>query len=84
MPYSPLRLLLDFDDQYQRDQRQSPDFLHRRDRQLALQAQQRDGSTPLPEDWLRTLGADRVGGGHDPRLRTWRRARVLFVLGGAV
>ena len=45
MPLSPVRRLLDFDAQYRRDQQHTPDFLHRRDRRLAL-AREQDGAPP--------------------------------------
>jgi uncharacterized membrane protein len=85
LPSSPLTLLLDFDDQYHRDQRQRADFLHRRDRQQALEHQRRHGVTPDPATWLRAItGAPARRPSSDPRLRGWRRLRVLFVVAGAV
>ncbi len=89
MPSSPLPLLLDFDHQYHRDQRQSADFLHRRDRRLALDYQRRHGSLPGQAAWLGEIGAasgpeqskhpDSAAG-----LRGWRRLRLLFMALGAV
>lgn len=82
MPDSSLALLLDFDDRYRRDQQQSSDFLHRRDRRLALE-RGLDGSGS-PATWLRAVRERPLTAPtHDPRLRTWRRLRLLFVLAGA-
>jgi len=80
LPPSPLRLLLDFDAQYRRDQQHNPDFLHRRDRRLAL-ARQQDG-TPPPDTaaWLAAVDAR----GNRDALKAWRQGRVLFTLAGAV
>lgn len=85
MPSSPLTLLLDFDDQYHRDQHQRADFLHRRDRRLALEHQRLHGVTPNPATWLRSItGQPAHRAATDPRLRGWRRLRVLFIVTGAV
>ena len=82
MPPSPLRLLLAFDDQYRRDREHTPDFLHRRDRRLAV-ARQRDGADPPDAAaWLTAVGAR--DDGSDRRLTVWRRARALFTAAGAV
>lgn len=84
MSDAALTLLLDFDDQYRRDQQQSSDFLHRRDRRLALQ-QGLDGRRGALPDWLReTRGRSLTFPRRDPRLRSWQWLRRLFVLVGAV
>ncbi len=79
-----LNLLLDFDEQYRRDQQQDRGFLHRRDRRLATE-QGIDGTRGSLAAWLRAVR------GHDPdparavpRLRAWRWMRVLFVVVGGV
>ncbi len=83
MSDAALTLLLDFDDQYRRDQQQSSDFLHRRDRRLALH-QGLDGRQGTLPGWLRATGGRPLTAPHqDPRLRTWRWLRLLFVLAGA-
>lgn len=79
-----LSLLLDFDDQYRRDQQQDGDFLHRRDRRLAV-AQGIDGSRGSLPAWLHAVrGQPLTPARGDPRLRAWRWARALFVLAGCV
>ncbi len=80
MPLSPVRLLLDFDAQYRRDQQHTPDFLHRRDRRLALARQQDGAPPPDAAAWLTAV--DARGGGE--ALRPWRRGRALLTLAGAV
>lgn len=79
-----LSLLLDFDDQFHRDQQQDGDFLHRRDRRLAVE-QGIDGSRGSLPAWLSAVRGQPLTSPHgDPRLRTWRWLRVLFVLAGCV
>lgn len=78
-----LSLLLDFDDQYRRDQQQDAGFLHRRDRRLAVAHGFDDRGSPAP--WLRAVRSGAPASpGSDPRLRTWRRLRWLFVALGAL
>lgn len=78
-----LSLLLDFDDQYRRDLQQDAGFLHRRDRRLAMEHGLDGRGSPAP--WLRVV-RDRplTAPATDPRLRTWRRLRWLFVAAGVV
>lgn len=82
-----LRLLLDFDAGAQRDQRQAPAFLHRRDRKFALTCEQQ-GVTPGPERWLAHMnhlsgpGADTSAA--EQTLRFWRRINSGFMVTGAV
>lgn len=85
MPSSPLPLLLDFDDQHHRDQQQTADFLHRRDRRLALEYQHQHGQAPDPAAWLHTVtGHAPPAAGADARLRGWRRLGALFVIAGGI
>lgn len=78
-----LSLLLDFDDQYRRDQQQDAGFLHRRDRRYAMDHGPEAGASPAP--WLRAVrGKAPTPGDHDPRLRTWQRLRWVFVAAGVV
>lgn len=79
-----LSLLLDFDEQYGRDRQQDGDFLHRRDRRLAVE-QGVDGTLGTLTTWLRAVRGRDVSAAHgDDRLRAWVWMRVLFVLLGAV
>jgi len=79
LPLSPVRRLLDFDAQYRRDQQHTPDFLHRRDRRLALAREQDGGPPPDAAAWLSALDAPGAG----QALRPWRRARTALTLAGA-
>jgi hypothetical protein len=95
MAENGLERLLAFDRQVQRDQAQSPVFLHRRDRRFALDCQAQ-GLTPSPERWLQHI--DRAGrlGWEETRatqrstnqdslkLDRWRRLTTGFVLVGAI
>ncbi|WP_179959344.1 DUF2868 domain-containing protein [Marinobacter changyiensis] len=86
MPKATLTLLLDFDDQVQKDQGQTAAFLHRRDRKFAL-ACEADGRHPGPANWLAYLGGfnrERQIGGSDPRLRVWRRVNLAFIAVGTL
>ena len=80
MPLSPVRRLLDFDAQYRRDQQHTPDFLHRRDRRLALAREQDGAPPPDAAAWLSAVDAPDAGAA----LRTWRRGRAALTLAGAV
>lgn len=80
MPLSPVRRLLDFDAQYRRDQQHTPDFLHRRDRRLALAREQDGAPPPDAAAWLGAVDAPGAGAA----LRPWRRARAALTLAGAV
>lgn len=81
----PLTLLLAFDDQVRRDQRQSPVFLHRRDRKFALDAGAA-GCDTTPRQWLDYL--HRFSGPRQPtpdkRLLRWRRITLGFAVTGAL
>lgn len=79
-----LSLLIGFDEQARRDRQQNPVFLHRRDRRLALDAQER-GEMLDPAIWLAAVQR------HQPRdagapssLRRWQRIAGGFALVGAV
>ncbi|GAA5132666.1 DUF2868 domain-containing protein [Alloalcanivorax gelatiniphagus] len=81
MSSSPLRLLLDFDAQYRRDRDQTPAFLHRRDRRLALVREQAGATPPSLAEWLHAVG----NGRHDTTsLRRWRRLNGGLLLAGGV
>ena len=54
MTDNPLRLLLEFDSQAQRDRSQPPTFLHRRDRKFALVCEEQ-GEAPDAARWLAHL-----------------------------
>ena len=87
MSDSPLRLLLDFDDRFQRDRDQSAAFLHRRDRRFALDCEQQ-GKTPDVARWMAFM--DRLSGpggrSTDNRreLRRWRSVNTGFAIAGSV
>ncbi|MFP1681988.1 DUF2868 domain-containing protein [Alloalcanivorax sp. C16-1] len=81
MSSSPLRLLLDFDAQYRRDRDQTPAFLHRRDRRLALVREQAGATPPSLAEWLHAVGDGRH---HTAPLRHWRRLNGGLVLAGGV
>ena len=74
MPLSPVRRLLDFDAQYRRDQQHTPDFLHRRDRRLALARAQDGAPPPDAPAWLSALTAPGAGTALPP----CRRARAAL------
>lgn len=80
-----LETLLAFDRQYQRDQRQSPAFIHRRDRRYALDRGEA-GPPDIPH-WLAQLHA-LVGHTGDssgfPELRFWQRFSTGFIAAGAL
>ncbi|MEO8985431.1 MAG: DUF2868 domain-containing protein [Rhodanobacter sp.] len=79
-----LTLLLDFDEQYRRDQQQDRRFLHRRDRCLCSE-QAIDGSRGSLAAWLHAVHGHDVDPAHiGERLRVWRWMRVLFVVLGLV
>jgi len=80
LPLSPVRRLLDFDAQYRRDQQHTPDFLHRRDRRLALAREQNGAPPPDAAAWLNAVDAAGAGGALQP----WRRGRAALTLAGAV
>ncbi len=80
MPLSPVRRLLDFDAQYRRDQQHTPDFLHRRDRRLALAREQDGAPPPDAAAWLSAVDAPGAGAA----LRPWRRGRAALTVAGAV
>ncbi|MEX0603333.1 MAG: DUF2868 domain-containing protein [Marinobacter sp.] len=86
MPKATLTLLLDFDDQVQKDHSQAAAFLHRRDRKFALSCQA-DGRPPGPATWLAHLGGfsgKQAVGGPDMRLRVWRRVTFAFIAVGTL
>ena len=78
-----LETLLAFDHQYQRDQRQSPAFLHRRDRRYALDRGE-DHKPDIPH-WLGQLQAlDGTSPGATTELRFWRHFATAFISAGAL
>ncbi|MFC4257529.1 DUF2868 domain-containing protein [Marinobacter lacisalsi] len=79
-----LETLLAFDRQYQRDQQQSPAFLHRRDRRYALDRD--EGHTPDIHHWLTQLQAlnDTTASSYPPELRSWQRFAGAFISLGAL
>ncbi|SFR65996.1 Protein of unknown function [Marinobacter daqiaonensis] len=80
-----LETLLAFDRQYQRDQQQSPVFLHRRDRRYALDQELEGQRAPRLDHWLAHLQALGSGTGSQyPEMKFWRRLETGFVLAGAV
>ena len=79
-----LETLLAFDDQFQRDQQQTPAFLHRRDRRYALDHDDQPWSY---QHWLQrqqSFAGQHGAGKTDSRLVLWQRIRHLFLLAGAV
>lgn len=84
VPLRNLTLLLDFDEQYHRDQQQDEEFLHRRDRQLAVE-RGIDGSRRSLTAWLGAVrGRDCAHVSGDPRLRVWGWLRALFIAAGVI
>ncbi|AOY89355.1 hypothetical protein BKP64_14915 [Marinobacter salinus] len=87
MTERPLRLLLDFDAQAQRDKEQPPAFLHRRDRKFALVCKEQ-GFAPDAARWLNHMkrlagpGASAQAGEHT--LTLWRRINAGFAGTGVV
>lgn len=79
-----LETLLAFDRQYQRDQQQSPAFLHRRDRRYALD--QDDSHKADIRHWLAQLQAlnDTTSATYPTELRFWQRFASAFVSLGAL
>ncbi|MEC7376702.1 MAG: DUF2868 domain-containing protein [Pseudomonadota bacterium] len=87
MTESPLRLLLDFDQQAQRDRSQPPAFLHRRDRKFALLCREQ-GLVPDAARWLahlrRLSGPEATPTPTEQTLSSWRRITGGFAAAGAV
>lgn len=80
-----LETLLAFDRQYQRDQQQSPVFLHRRDRRYALDSG--EGQVPDIARWLAQLhaiGSSAADRPDFPEIRFWRRFSTGFITAGAL
>ncbi|MFL1485626.1 DUF2868 domain-containing protein [Marinobacter sp. LN3S78] len=78
-----LETLLAFDHQHQRDQRQSPTFLHRRDRRYALD--RGEGHKPDIRHWLGKLQAlNGTTAAGFPELRFWRHFTTVFITAGAL
>lgn len=77
-------MLLDFDEQYRRDQQQGSEFLHRRDRRLTVE-QGIDGKHGSLAAWLVAVrGQPSTASQRDTRLRAWRWVRVAFVVVGVI
>lgn len=87
MTESPLRLLLDFDHQAQRDRSQPPAFLHRRDRKFALLCREQ-GLVADPARWLshlqRLSGPEATPTPTEQTLSSWRRITGGFATAGAL
>ncbi|AXS83722.1 MULTISPECIES: DUF2868 domain-containing protein [Marinobacter] len=87
MTDSPLRLLLGFDAQAQRDKSQSLTFLHRRDRKFALICEEQ-GVDPNAALWLahlnRLSGPDTTPSAADQTLGFWRRVHAGFAAVGLI
>ena len=87
MTDSPLRLLLGFDAQAQRDKSQPLAFLHRRDRKFALICEEQ-GVDPNVALWLahlnRLSGPDATPSAADQTLGFWRRVHGGFAAVGLV
>ncbi|SNC61346.1 Protein of unknown function [Marinobacter sp. es.048] len=87
MTDSPLRLLLEFDNQAQRDRSQPPTFLHRRDRKFALVCEEQ-GVAPEAARWLahlnRLSGPRATPASTDRTLATWRRITTGFSAAGMI
>ena len=87
MTDSPIRLLLEFDNQAQRDRSQPPAFLHRRDRKFALVCEEQ-GVTPDAARWLahvnRLSGRRTKPASADQTLTSWRRITAGFAMVGII
>lgn len=87
MTDSPLRLLLEFEDQAQRDRTQPSTFLHRRDRKFALVCEEQ-GVAPDAARWLghlnRLSGPRTAPASTDRTLRAWRRITGGFAAIGLI
>ena len=87
MTDSSLRLLLEFENQAQRDRSQPPTFLHRRDRKFALMCEEQ-GVAPDAARWLahlnRLSGPGTTQTSADPILRSWRRIATGFMAVGLI
>ncbi|SFR48739.1 Protein of unknown function [Marinobacter gudaonensis] len=87
MTERPLRLLLDFDHQAQRDRSQPPAFLHRRDRKFALLCREQ-GVVPDAARWLshlqRLSGPEAAPTPAEQTLSSWRRITGGFAAAGAI
>lgn len=76
--------LIEFDEQARRDQQQNPAFLHRRDRRLALDAQEQNQKLD-PGTWLAAVQRHQPRSAESPAgLRRWQRITQGFTLVGAV
>lgn len=79
-----LTLLIAFDEQARRDRQQNPVFLHRRDRRLALDAQER-GQALDPDEWLAAVKRHQPPGTTTPAgLKRWHHIARGFALAGAI
>lgn len=84
----PLRLLMDFDAQIQRDGQQAPDFMHRRDRKFALNCEEHNQPSD-PAHWLAWLGRfdnsrEQFAGAGQSIEQRWQRINSGFMALGAV
>ena len=84
----PIRLLMDFDAQIQRDSQQASDFIHRRDRKFALSCEEHNSPSD-PEHWLAWLGRfdnsrEQLAGAGQTTEQHWQRINSGFITLGAV
>ncbi|WP_053076091.1 DUF2868 domain-containing protein [Marinobacter psychrophilus] len=84
----PLRLLMDFDAQIQRDGHQTSDFIHRRDRKFALHCEEHNSPSD-PAHWLAWLGrfdngSEQLAGTGQSTEQRWQRINSGFIALGAV
>lgn len=79
-----LETLLAVDDQFQRDEQQSADFLHRRDRRYRLDHPEQPFAVDHWLHHLDRLGSSTAVGHDDTRLTLWTHLRILFIAAGAL
>jgi hypothetical protein len=84
----PLRLLMDFDAQMQRDSQQASDFIHRRDRKFALNCEEHNSPSD-PARWLAWLrrfdnDSEQSAGAGQATEQRWQRINSGFMALGAV
>ncbi|MCL1486372.1 MAG: hypothetical protein MH208_20315 [Marinobacter sp.] len=84
----PLRLLMDFDAQIQRDGQQASDFMHRRDRRFALNCEEHNSPSD-PAHWLAWLGRfdnsrEQFASAGQSTEQRWQRINNGFIALGAV
>lgn len=87
MSQHPLRLLLDFEEQIQRDRDHNPAFLHRRDRRFALECEANHTKADVIA-WLAHIknvsGPAKTTAASESILRQWRQIHSGFAIAGAL